>query len=52
MIVSKLLEIERVEALSTEYIEQELKKRSVEPIRWAIVEVREKTLVLSLACFE
>lgn len=52
MIVSKIVEIDRVEDVTTKYVEAELATLSIEPVRWAIVEVREKTLVISLACFQ
>ena len=38
-IVSEILEIENNNNPSTEYVECELKKRGIEPLRWAIVKI-------------
>ena len=49
MIVSESVKINRIENISTEYIENELKKQGIEPIRWAITKVEEKSLIITLA---
>ena len=48
-IVSKLVEINKKEPLTTEYIESELKKRNITPLRWAIVHVIDKIYKISVA---
>lgn len=49
MITSKLISIPNAEHISTEYIENELKKQNIEPLRWAIVKTDSKNLTISLA---
>ncbi|MBR1908510.1 hypothetical protein IJ818_06205 [bacterium] len=49
MIISDCVRINRVENISTEYIEKELKKCEIEPIRWAITHVSDKDLIITLA---
>ncbi len=49
MIISDSINIKYVENISTEYIESELKKQNIEPIRWAITEINEKEITISLA---
>ena len=48
-VISKVVEINNNGELTTEYIEQELKKQNINPLRWAIVEVKEKTCKVSVA---
>ena len=38
-VISKLIKIKNNNNPSTEYIEQELKKRNINPLRWAVVKV-------------
>ena len=49
MIVSESIKIAKVDDVSTEYIEDELKKQSIVPIRWAITDIDEKDITISLA---
>jgi len=49
MIISDNIKINKVENLSTEYIENELKKVGIEPIRWAITKVEENTITITLS---
>ena len=45
MITSELISIPNAEHISTEYIENELKKQNIkEPLRWAIVKTDSKHL--------
>ena len=49
MITSELVLIPNTEDISTEYIENELKKQNINPLRWAIVSTTSQTLTISLA---
>lgn len=49
MIVSDNIIIKKVENLSTEYIEQELKKQGIVPVRWAITKIEQESITISLA---
>ena len=49
-IISKLVKIETDLPTSTEFIEAELKKMGINPLRWAIVGVEGNILTISLAC--
>ena len=49
-IISKLVKIEADLPTSTEFIETELAKMGLEPLRWAIVAVEGNILTISLAC--
>lgn len=49
MITSELISIPNTENLSTEYIEKEIKKQNINPLRWAIVKTNSKELTISLA---
>ncbi len=49
MITSELISIPNTEHLSTEYIESELEKQNINPLRWAIVKTNSKELTISLA---
>ena len=51
-IVSKLVQIFNVENPSSEYIENELTNRNINPLRWAVVNVSDKMLTISVACIE
>ena len=48
-VVSDIVEIENNGHLTTEYIEQELTKRNINPLRWAVVYVNDKILKVSIA---
>ena len=48
-VVSELVEIENNGQQTTEYIEQELIKRNINPLRWAIVDVSDKMFKVSVA---
>ena len=50
MITSELILIPNTDNISTEYIENELKKQNIEnPLRWAIVHTNSENLTISLA---
>ena len=48
-IVSEILEIENNNNPSTEYVECELKKRGIEPLRWAIVKISKDFFIFFVA---
>ncbi len=48
-IISKLVEIDSNEQVTTEYIEKELTKRNIHPLRWAIVNVSDRIYKVSVA---
>ena len=47
--ISKLIDIEIKDSLSTKYIENELTKLNITPLRWAIVHVSDKMYKVSVA---
>jgi len=49
MIISDCVKIKRVKNITTKYIERELKKQRIEPIRWAITDINDKELIIALA---
>lgn len=49
-IISKLVKIKASFPIDNLVIENELKKLGIEPLRWAIVEVNQDVLTISLAC--
>lgn len=49
MILSDCIKIKNVENISTEYVEEELKKQGIFPLRWAISGMDDTTLTISLA---
>lgn len=51
-VVSDIVEIENNGHLTTEYIEQELTKRNINPLRWAVVFVSDKIIKVSVANFK
>lgn len=48
-VVSELVEIPNNGHPTTEYIEAELTKRNINPLRWAIVSVSDKIYTVSVA---
>lgn len=48
-VVSELVEIKKSSRLTTEYIEQELTKLNINPLRWAVVDVSDKMYKVSVA---
>lgn len=48
-VISELIEIPNNGNPTTEYIENELTKRSINPLRWAIVHVNDKIYTVSVA---
>ncbi len=48
-VVSELIKIPKNEIPSVEYIEEELTKRNINPLRWAIVHVDDKMYTVSVA---
>ena len=48
-VVSELVEIKNNGRPTTEYIEQELTKLNINPLRWAIVDVSDKMYKVSVA---
>ena len=49
-IVSEIIDIPNNGNPSTEYIEQELKKMNIIPLRWAIVKISEDFFTINCAC--
>ncbi len=49
MIKTELVKIPKTNDVSTEYVENELLKREIDPIRWAIVEVESENFVVSVS---
>lgn len=48
-ILSEIVEIPKISDPTTEYIESELIKRNISPLRWAIVDVNDKIYRISVA---
>ncbi len=48
-VISELIEIPNNHAPTTEYIESELTKRNINPLRWAVVHVSDKIYTVSVA---
>ena len=48
-VISEIVEIENRGQPTTEYIEKELTKRNINPLRWAIVDVSDKIYKVSVA---
>lgn len=49
MIISDNINIKNFENLSTDYIENELIKQGIEPIRWAITNINKEEITVTLA---
>ena len=49
MVVSELFKIEKNLPVNGNEIEKFFKKMKIEPIRWAIVNINEKELIISVA---
>jgi hypothetical protein len=48
-VVSELVEIDNNNKITTKYIENELTKRNINPLRWAVVFVSDKIIKVSVA---
>ncbi len=48
-VISELIEIPNNGNPTTEYIENELTKRNINPLRWAVVHVDDKIYTVSVA---
>lgn len=48
-VISELIEIPNNHAPTTEYIVEELTKRNINPLRWAVVHVSDKIYTVSVA---
>lgn len=48
-ILSKVIKIKNNNNPSVEYIENELKKQKINPIRWAVTSVDENSYIVSVA---
>ena len=48
-VISETVEINNTKNITTEYIENELTKRNICPLRWAIVSVGDKIITVSVA---
>lgn len=48
-VISELIEIPNNGNPTTEYIEDELTKRNINPLRWAVVHVSDKMYTVSVA---
>lgn len=49
MILSDCIKIKNVENISTNHVEAELHKLGINPLRWAITNIENTTLTVSLA---
>lgn len=49
MILTEQFEIDKIDNLTSSYIENELIKFHIEPLRWAIVDVTDTKFVLSVS---
>ncbi len=49
MITTEQFELKKVDNLTSSYIEEELKKNNIEPLRWAIVSVNPDKYIVSVA---
>jgi len=45
---SKIVEVEKIDTPTTEYIESELIKRNINPLRWAVVGVNDTMYTISV----
>jgi len=48
-VVSDIIEVSKIENFDNYHIEYELSKCGIDPIRWAIVEVSEKSLLVNVS---
>lgn len=48
-IISKLVEINAVSGIDNHFIDKNLKKMGIEPIRWSIIDVKKNKLTVSVA---
>lgn len=48
-IESDIIKIPYTKNISTEYVEQELKKLGIVPLRWAVVDIKDNSLAVSVA---
>ncbi len=51
-VISELIEIPNNHAPTTEYIESELTKRNINPLRWAVVHVSDKNIYRKCSQFK
>lgn len=49
MIKSEIIKIHQAELLDDKYIEEELRKQSIDPVRWAIVDADDKDFFVSVS---
>ena len=49
MITTKNIELPKIQDLSSEYIDQELEKLDIKPLRWAIVKVTDTRYTLTVS---
>lgn len=50
MIKSDIVKIPRIENFDNDYVEQELAKLFSSVIRWAVVDIQENNLIISVSC--
>ena len=48
-IISQITDIPKVENITTEYVENELKKQGIKPLRWAIVKISKDKFTINCA---
>ncbi len=48
-IISENIELKNIGTFTTEYIEGELKKRNIDFVRWAIIDINEKFFTLCVS---
>ncbi len=46
---SEIIQIKKTDNITIEYVEQELIKRNINPLRWAIVNVSDNMYTISVA---
>jgi len=48
-IKSEIIKIQKTDQITTEYIEKELKKMGINPLRWAIVKIEKDFFTINCA---
>ncbi len=48
-IVSENIQLKNINTFTTEYIETELRKMNIDPVRWAVIDVNENFFTLCVS---
>ncbi len=48
-IVSENIQLKNINTFTTEYIESELRKMNIDPVRWAVIDVNENFFTLCVS---